>query len=294
MGTGPAQPRRTRTEERSPRGGGWDEPSPRTAGAPAAGNARCPRALRSRHRRSPGGFDLPDPKQNARQRGRSRVPRLGRPADDARSGPAPRRTRRDRHHPVDESPGSFHGGRGPSGSGGMGRCHGHLRSSSIGPLSSPALGTPPFSRRTAGHGRSGGTRPDRTGSRTGIDAFHPPSQTEIRRAGPSRGTEPRPPTPPVPGTVESGGAAWLTRATADLQEAEGPSPELFFGAELELLDTRIYRVGRYQLDEILVRVRSNPLGDGVGQVGWIDLDDTSFRRRPEYKTRPENEAFPTG
>lgn len=48
------------------------------------------------------------------------------------------------------------------------------------------------------------------------------------------------------------------------------------GAELELKDCRVYK-NEFELNIIKVRVVSNEWEDEVGKIGWVGLDDTSFR-----------------
>jgi len=48
------------------------------------------------------------------------------------------------------------------------------------------------------------------------------------------------------------------------------------GAELELLDRRVY-MNEFELDIIKVRVLKNEWSSEIGRIGWVGLDDTSFR-----------------
>ena len=50
------------------------------------------------------------------------------------------------------------------------------------------------------------------------------------------------------------------------------------GAELELLDTAVMK-NEFDLDIVQVRVLSNEWDSEVGRIGWVGLDDTSFRSR---------------
>ena len=48
------------------------------------------------------------------------------------------------------------------------------------------------------------------------------------------------------------------------------------GAELELRDCRVYR-NEFELNIIKVRVITNEWESEIGKIGWVGLDDTSFR-----------------
>ncbi len=56
------------------------------------------------------------------------------------------------------------------------------------------------------------------------------------------------------------------------------------GAELELLDTAVHK-NEFDIDIIQVRVLSNEWETEVGRVGWVGLDDTSFRSRYNPESR---------
>ena len=56
------------------------------------------------------------------------------------------------------------------------------------------------------------------------------------------------------------------------------------GAELELIDTNV-ETNEFDIDIIKVKVLSNEWEAEVGRVGWVGLDDTSFRGHFNPETR---------
>lgn len=133
-----------------------------------------------------------------------------------------------------------------------------------------------------GHPKPGSALTSSHGS-VGFEAADEPGTTEYTYDDPDFALPPLVPGVPVKGRVEAehGDAVYGNEKRYNKDDYIG---RVSHGADLELMDCRVY-MNEFKLNIIKVRVATNQWPDEVGRIGWVGLDDTSYRSGFDPKTR---------